>query len=110
MLYSEVINEISDLNTAFLLLAQKLLRRNRSKGMLQVGASEEVAEFVLGLGAARIRSISSSSALLCGFRHGNAIPSVLTSEHDEYVQQAHLFIVLARHGGSPASPQEEVPA
>lgn len=110
MLHSEVTNEIADLNTAFLLLAQKLLRRNRTTGMLQVGASEELAQFILGLGPPKIRSISSSSAL-CGFRHGNVIPSVFASDHDEYLQKAHLFIVLAaQHGESPAQPQEEIPA
>lgn len=111
MLHSEVANEIADLNTAFLLLAQKLLRRNKATGMLQVGASEEMAEFVLGLSPAQIRNMSSSSALLCGFRQGHVVPSVYASEHDEYVQKAHLFIVLAaRHGESRTEPQEEIPA
>lgn len=111
MLHSEVANEIADLNTAFLLLAQKLLRRHKASGMLQVGASEEMADFVLGLGPAQIRSMSSSSALLCGFRHGNVMPSVFASDHDEYLRKAHLFIVLAaRHDETSAELQEEFPA
>ncbi|MHB1123411.1 MAG: flagellar transcriptional regulator FlhD [Ramlibacter sp.] len=95
MLSPEVENDISDLNIAYVLLAQRLLREDRAAGMLQLGIDRGQADFIAGLAIPEIRTISSANGLLCGFRMGELVRTVLHSGHDEAVQRAHLFIVMA---------------
>ncbi len=111
MFPAEVPHEIKDLNIAYVLLAQKLLRHDRTAGMLWLGVDAEVADFVLSLSSAQILRMSAGNALLCGFRLGGQLPAVLASEHAGHVQQAHLVIVLAsQHNQLPhRQPQQEIP-
>ncbi len=102
MFSPEVENEIVDLNIAYLLLAQRLLREDRPAGMLQLGIDRGLAEFIAGLGVPEILTMSSARGLLCGFRMGELLRTVLRSGHAEPVQRAHLFIVLAG-GHAPAA-------
>lgn len=111
MFPAEVPQEIKDLNIAYVLLAQKLLRHDRAAGMLWLGVSAEAADFLLGLSSAQILRISAGSAPLCGFRLDGQMPAVLGTEHAGHVQQAHLFIVLASHDNRPRhrQSQQEIP-
>lgn len=95
MFSPEVENEITDLNIAYLLLAQRLLREDRAAGMLQLGIGREQAEFIARLAVPEILTMSSARGLLCGFRMGGPVRTVLQTGHDEPLQRAHLFIVLA---------------
>ncbi|HKB53542.1 MAG TPA: flagellar transcriptional regulator FlhD [Ramlibacter sp.] len=107
----DVDNDIADLNTAYLLLAQTLLRRDRGGAMLTLGYTPDVADFVAGLSPAQIRRMASTNVLLCNFRAGAAMPSIFDNSRDQWLQRAHLFIVLAaQHGPSPQQAKEEIPA
>ncbi len=101
MFSRKIENEITDLNIAYLLLAQRLLRGDRAAGMLQLGVDRGQAEFIARLAVPEILRLSSAQGLLCGLRMGELLPTVLDSGHDEPLQRAHLFIVLAA-GHAPA--------
>src|SRR6185369_675319 len=107
MLHADLANEINHLNTAYLLLAQKLLRQDKFAGMLRLGISPKAAEFVLALSSKNILKMSSTNALLCGFRLGELLPAILESAHDGGQQQAHLFIVLASQRSHPRQETHE---
>ncbi|NKE66142.1 flagellar transcriptional regulator FlhD [Ramlibacter sp. RBP-2] len=102
MFSPEVENEITDLNIAYLLLAQKLLREDRAAAMLQLGIDRGQAQFIGRLAVPEILTLSSARGLLCGFRMGELVRTVLQTGHDEPLQRAHLFIVLAA-GQAPAA-------
>lgn len=102
MFSPEVENEITDLNIAYLLLAQRLLREDRAAGMLQLGIDREQARFISRLGVPEILTMSSARSLVCGFRTGELVRTVLRTGHEEPLQRAHLFIVLAA-GHAPAA-------
>jgi flagellar transcriptional activator FlhD len=111
MLQPDEASEMTELNMAYLLLAQKLLRQERAGGMLRLGVTPEVAEFVLGLSPSQILKMSSASTLLCGFRMGELVRAVLGTTHGGWLQRAHLFIVLAaRHTAPREQPEEEITA
>lgn len=101
MFSPEAESDISDLNIAYLLLAQRLLREDRAAGMLQLGIDRGQAELIAGLSVPEIRTMSSANGLLCGFRMGELVRGVLHNGHDEPLQRAHLFIVMAA-GHAPA--------
>lgn len=101
MFSPEVENEITDLNIAYLLLAQRLLREDRAAGMLQLGIDHRQAEFIARLAVPEVLTMSSARGLLCGFRMGELVRAVLDNGHDAPLQRAHLFIVLAA-GHAPA--------
>lgn len=91
----EVESEITDLNIAYLLLAQRLLREDRPAGMLQLGIDRGQAEFIARLAVPEILTMSSAKSLLCGLRMGELVRTVLRTGHEEPLRRAHLFIVLA---------------
>lgn len=103
MFSPETENEITDLNVAYLLLAQRLLREDRAAGMLQLGIDRGQADFIAGLAVPEILTMSSAKGLLCGFRMGGPVRAVLHTGHDEPLQRAHLFIVLAAGRASAAA-------
>lgn len=102
MFSPELETEITDLNIAYLLLAQRLLREDRGAGMLQLGVDRAQAEFIARLAVPEILTMSSARSLLCGFRMGELVRTVLATGHQEPLQRAHLFIVLAA-GHAPAA-------
>lgn len=110
MLSPEVDTEITDLNIAYLVLAQRLLRQDRAAGMLRLGLTRAQAAFIEGLALPEILRMSSSGTPLCGFRLDELVPSVLETGHDEPLQQAHLFIVMAARHAQVRSAAEEVAA
>ncbi|HWI83365.1 flagellar transcriptional regulator FlhD [Ramlibacter sp.] len=111
MSHQEIADEITDLNIAYMLLAQKLLRQDRAAGMLRLGITRELADFVLSLSPSQILKLASTNALLCGLRPAHGMPAVLATGEQAWLQQTHLFIVLAaRHHESRLEPEEEVPA
>lgn len=103
MFSPEVENEITDLNIAYLLLAQRLLREDRAAGRLQLGIDREQAEFIARLAVPEILKMSSARSLLCGFRMGELVRTVLATGHQEALQRAHLFIVLAASHAAAAA-------
>ena len=94
---ADTAREIADLNLTYMLLAQKLLRQDRSAAMLRLGISGEMADLLLGMSAAETIKIASSNFVLCAFRLDESpiVRSVLQGERQAGLQQAQIAIVLA---------------
>ncbi|MCB1913903.1 MAG: flagellar transcriptional regulator FlhD [Rhodocyclaceae bacterium] len=60
--------EIRDLNLAYLMLAQQMLREDREAAMFRLGIGGDVAELMLGLSPAQLVKMSNSQMMLCRFR------------------------------------------
>ena len=83
-------DEIRELNLAYLMLTQQMLRDDRAAAIYRLGIGEEVADMLEGLVQRRSR-MASSNMLLCQFRF----------------QRHHAGGLLSSHGrerGARASP------
>ena len=90
-------NEIGDLNLAYLLLAQRLVREDVATAMFRLGMSRELADLLGNLSLSQIVKLAASSLLLCRFRFDDH-PILLALAHDGKnlaLQQAHTAILLS---------------
>lgn len=89
--------EIADLNLTYMLLAQKLLREDRSAAMLRLGISPEMADLLIGMSLPEVIKIATSNFVLCAFRL-DELPifrTVMQGTGQSSLQQAHISILLA---------------
>lgn len=92
-----ITNEIRDVNLAYLLLAQRLVREDRATAMIRLGLAREMADLVANLSLSQVMKLAASSFLLCRFRLGDHPGlSALTQEKKELpLKQAHASILLS---------------
>lgn len=89
--------EIADLNLTYMLLAQKLLREDRSAAMLRLGISPDMADLLSAMPLAEVIKLAASNFLLCAFRLDElpGFRTVLQGARQHALQQAHISIILA---------------
>ena len=97
MIETGTANEIGDLNLAYLLLAQRLVREDVATAMFRLGMSRELADLLGNLSLSQVVKLSASSLLLCRFRFDDhPILSALTHQGKNLdLQQAHTAILLS---------------
>ena len=90
-------NEIGDLNLAYLLLAQRLVREDVPTAMFRLGLSREVADLLGNLSLSQIVKLAASSLFLCRLRFDDQpVLSALTHDGKNLaLQQAHAAILLS---------------
>lgn len=95
------LDEIRELNLAYLMLAQQMLREDREAAMFRLGIGQDVAELLLGLSPAQVVRMSGSQSLLARFRFDDTLLLNLLSGHgrDEATSSLHAAIIAA---GKPA--------
>lgn len=90
---SDMLSEINEVNLSYLLLAQRLLREDRSAGMFRMGISEQLADVLTRLSAAQAARLAASSQLLCRFRFDeHAILSALAEKGKAAQIQAAMLM------------------
>nr|WP_124079484.1 flagellar transcriptional regulator FlhD [Pigmentiphaga humi] len=97
--------EIRDANLTYLLLAQQMLRVDRSEALYRLGLSSEVADILASLTTAQLLKIAGSSMLLARFRFDDSlIWNLLSSpKRDDATPRMHAAILMAsRTAGSKA--------
>ncbi|WP_258002294.1 flagellar transcriptional regulator FlhD [Burkholderia sp. WAC0059] len=65
---SDMLSEIREVNLSYLLLAQRLLREDKSRGMFRMGLSEQLADVLVNLSDAQTTRLAASNQMLCRFR------------------------------------------
>ncbi len=95
---SGFLDEIREVNLAYLLLAQQLVHENKLEAMYRLGVDNEIAGIIAKLTPAQLVKLAASNMVLCRFRFDDhALLSTLTHNtkgHD--MQQMHAAILLAR--------------
>jgi flagellar transcriptional activator FlhD len=94
---SEALESIREINLSYMMLAQRMLREDRSVAMFRLGLSAEVATILTELTLAQVVKLSNSNQLLCAFRlSDHSLLSALTQppRHVE-VAPTHAAILLA---------------
>jgi len=57
-------DEIREINLAYLMLAQKMLREDQESAMFRLGVGADVAELILGLSSAQLVKLAAGQMLL----------------------------------------------
>ncbi|WP_027793027.1 flagellar transcriptional regulator FlhD [Paraburkholderia acidipaludis] len=92
--HSDMLSEIKEVNLSYLLLAQRLLRDDKSTGMFRMGISEQLAEVLASLTLAQTVRLAASNQVLCRFRFDDhAILSALADKGKS--AQTHTAILMA---------------
>ncbi len=97
----QLIDEIRDANLTYLMLAQTLIRKDKTEALFRLGLSEESADLIALLSPAQILKIASSNMLLCRFRIDDEIVwNLLTNRSSNRVDndstaKLHASILMA---------------
>lgn len=77
----QIHEEIKETNLSFMLLAQQMIRGNKSQAMASFGVNEEMADLVAGLSPAQLLKMSASNMLLCCFHFDESMLLDMISSH-----------------------------
>ena len=93
----DISKEIGDINLAYMLLAQMLVKQDRAAAMFKLGVSSELADMLASMSLAQILKLSTSNFLLCSFRIDDhpSMSAVVGEEKDTNLQQAHMSILMS---------------
>lgn len=94
----QVHEEIKETNLSYMLLAQQMIRDDKSAAIFRLGVSEELADLIVGLSPAQLLKMASSNMLLCRFRFDESLLLNLITDYskDRMMSQAHAAILMAR--------------
>jgi flagellar transcriptional activator FlhD len=89
--------EIRELNLAYLMLAQQMLRSDRETAMYRLGIGAEVADLLLGLSAAKLVRMANSQVLIPQFRFDDSLLAGLMAGEgrDPATSGLHAAIITA---------------
>ncbi len=96
--------EIRELNIAYLMLAQKMLRCDRETAMFRLGIGKALADFVENLSAARLVKMADNPVLIPRFRFDDEqIARLMAGEgRDETASTLHAAIIAANRSAGEA--------
>ncbi|MCE8040027.1 flagellar transcriptional regulator FlhD [Halomonas sp. MCCC 1A11062] len=96
------LDEIQELNLAYLLLAQRLLNDDRAAAMFRLKIDGETADLLLSLGAAQLTRLARTNQLLChfGFEGAEQLRQVVDNPRDNGLSQFHASLLMAGRGAT----------
>jgi flagellar transcriptional activator FlhD len=100
----DIMMEIRDANLNYLMLAQQMIRSDKTSAIYRLSISQEIADLIESLSGPQIIKLASSNTMLARFRfEDKTILSMLTNQNKGYAQSiAHSAILMA------AQPAETV--
>jgi flagellar transcriptional activator FlhD len=93
-----LLDEIREINLAYLLLAQRLLRDDREAAMFRLGVGGDVADLILGLTSAQLVKLASSQMLLPRLRFDDKLLLGLLSGQGRDVASSSLHAAILATG------------
>ena len=94
---NDTYNEIKEVNLAYMILAQNMVRSDRESAIFRLGISSEIADVVERLTPGQVLKMASSDMLLCSFRFDDKLLLDLLANHerDRGVGHVHATILAA---------------
>jgi flagellar transcriptional activator FlhD len=94
---SDMLGEIKELNLAYLMLAQHMIRKDKSAAVFRLGINQQLAEILADLTASQVLKMAGANVLLCRMRFDDQlILGLLTGHGKEHAMaQSHAAILLA---------------
>ncbi len=98
----QLLEEVREVNLAYLVLAQHMIRADKAQAMYRLGVSEEVANIVDHLSPSQLMKIAGANQLICRFRFDDDMAWNLLTSHSKAkatgtgaVAGLHANIVMA---------------
>lgn len=97
MSQADTYNDIKEVNLAYLMLAQNMVRSDREAAIFRLGISTEIADILERLTPGQVLKMAGSDMLVCNFRFDDTLLLNLLSNHerDRGVGQIHAAILAA---------------
>ena len=94
---TDTYNDIKEVNLAYLMLAQNMIRADREAAVFRLGISEEIADMLDHLTPGQVLKMAGSNMLLCSFRFDDTLLLNLLANHerDRGVGHVHAAILAA---------------
>lgn len=94
---TDTYNDIKEVNLAYLMLAQNMVRSDREAAIFRLGISAEIADILDRLTPGQILKMAGSDMLLCSFRFDDTLLLNLLANHerDRGVGHVHAAILAA---------------
>jgi flagellar transcriptional activator FlhD len=94
---TEISKEIGELNLAYMLLSQRLLKQDRAAAMFRLGISRELADLLIGMSVTQTVKLAATNMSLCSFRLGEqpSIAALAREVGGSALQNAHMAILMA---------------
>jgi flagellar transcriptional activator FlhD len=88
---------IRDLNLTYLMLAQQMVKQDKSAAIFRLGLSEELVDLIGGLTPAQILKMASCNMLLCSFRFDENILLNMVTDYSKsrMMAQMHAAILMS---------------
>ncbi|MGL6212307.1 flagellar transcriptional regulator FlhD [Billgrantia desiderata] len=96
------LDEIQELNLAYLLLAQRLLNDDRAAAMFRLKIDGETADLLSSLGVIQLTRLARTNQLLChfGFEGAEQLRQVVDNPRDNGLSQFHASLLMAGRGAT----------
>ncbi|MDP1527488.1 MAG: flagellar transcriptional regulator FlhD [Rhodocyclaceae bacterium] len=95
---TDTYNDIKEVNLAYLMLAQNMVRADRSAAIFRLGISEEIAEILETLTPGQVLKMASTDMLLCSFRFEDALLIDLLANHERERGVGHIHAAILAAG------------
>jgi flagellar transcriptional activator FlhD len=94
---TDTYNDIKEVNLAYMMLAQNMVRADREAAIFRLGISDEVASILDRLTPGQVLKMAGSDMLLCSFRFEDTLLLNLLANHerDRGVGHIHAAILAA---------------
>ncbi len=97
MKLDEMLAEMREVNLSYLMLAQSMIRHDKTTAVFRLGISQDVAELIEALTPAQVLKLADSGMLMSRFRFDDgAVLNMLTNyTKDRTLAQSHAAILMA---------------
>lgn len=90
--------EIKELNLAYLMLAQQMLRNDRETAMFRLGIGDDVADLIEGLSSTRLVRMATTQMLLPSFRFDDVLLTKLMAGEGRDPASASMHAAILAAG------------
>jgi flagellar transcriptional activator FlhD len=91
---TDTYNDIKEVNLAYLMLAQNMVRSDREAAVFRLGISEEIADILEALTPGQVLKMASSDMLLCSFRFDDSLLIDLLANHERERGVGHIHAAI----------------
>lgn len=97
MQINNLVDEIHELNLAYLLLAQRLINEDRYAAKFRLKIDDEMADLIQELNARQLTRLSRVNQLLCHFGHDSAehLRQLTHNPREQGLAQFHASLLMA---------------
>ena len=108
MSQTSFLDEIQEINLAYLLLAQRLLSEDREAAMFRLKIDGEVADLILSLNARQLAKLSRTNQLICRFGQASVerLKQVTANPRDQGLASLHASLLLAGEEYESMPPED----